>query len=98
MVSLRSRPFLPQENARCPFNSKLGGLQNWTGNNGKDRSFVSLRVMETISFLSSLRSSRYSDHATSAPFVIDPARSFQHFFRKLGTSYFCGLIVKTLPI
>ena len=52
----------------------------------------------TVSFLSSLRSRRKSDHAISAPSVIDTLRSFQHFCRKVGTPHFYGLTVKILPI
>jgi len=47
MITSSSRPFYPRENARYPFSSELGGLQNWTGNNGKERNFASLHVMET---------------------------------------------------
>ena len=39
--------FTPQENSRCPFNSKLSGLQNWTVNNGEDMNPMSLCLMET---------------------------------------------------
>jgi hypothetical protein len=59
--------------------------------------FVSLRVMETASFLSSIPSSHCSDHAIPAPSVTDTVHSFQNFSRKLSTSHFCGLIVSTLP-
>jgi len=99
MVSLRSPPFLPPRKRPMPVQFKAGWAPEmaWKQRKG-EKFFVPVCNGNTISFLSSLRSSRYSDHATSAPSVIDPARSFQHFCRKLGTTYFCGLIVEILPI
>jgi hypothetical protein len=88
MVSLRSRPFLPPGKRPVSVQFKAGWALELEWKQRKGEKFCVLACNgNTISFLSSLRSSRYSDRAISAPSVIDTVRSFQHFRRKLGTSF-----------